>query len=354
MAARRKSGGNRSFVGELIFWIVLLGADLALFYMTHRSFGRPWNYRDTMPIMLPVFVFVPLAAVVLRYFPRKKSTRVIGCAVCVPVAILIGMVALHALYGEGAPLDRFLYGEPYPGATVGELESVTLSEYADGALLGEPLTLGEDYARGNDDFRRCKREVPEPDAYMLLTFTGANGETQDVRMFDDGKYDYISAEGLGQFRRKLDRNTMTNRKKFQDVYKDGTFYRAFNDHMADKSFALAKGYDGADKAVWLEDSEDATVWWTRFIPEGFEPERVEDVRFVFLCEVASKTYQGYWYVQGTGQKLGDSYDITYKMTAYDLAEGDTRVLVENTGDIFDARELVENYLEEKTGRKASE
>ena len=53
MAARRKSGGNRSFVGELIFWIVLLGADLALFYMTHRSFGRPWNYRDTMPIMLP-------------------------------------------------------------------------------------------------------------------------------------------------------------------------------------------------------------------------------------------------------------------------------------------------------------
>ena len=78
------------------------------------------------------------------------------------------------------------------------------------------------------------------------------------------------------------------------------------------------------------------------------------MRYVFLSEIASSTYKGYWYDPRTGQKLSDSYDVTYRITAYDLEEGETRVLTESTGDLFDADELIRAYLEEKTGERITE
>ena len=78
MAVRSKynsSKSKRSFPGELVFWVVLLGLDTVFMYLIHRSFGQWYNYQDTMPIMLPVGAFIPLAAVVLRYFPKNTAAR---------------------------------------------------------------------------------------------------------------------------------------------------------------------------------------------------------------------------------------------------------------------------------------
>ncbi len=83
----------------------------------------------------------------------------------------------------------------------------------------------------------------------------------------------------------------------------------------------------------------------RFIPEAFAASRAEDVRYVVLCEVASKTYEGYWYVPETGEELGDSYDVEYKAAVYDLATGDTIVLVEMTvNGMFEIPDYINTYF----------
>jgi hypothetical protein len=83
----------------------------------------------------------------------------------------------------------------------------------------------------------------------------------------------------------------------------------------------------------------------RFIPEAFAASRAEDVRYVVLCEVASKTYEGYWYVPETGEELGDSYEVEYKATVYDLATGDTIVLVEMTvNGMFEIPDYINTYF----------
>ena len=53
-----------------------------------------------------------------------------------------------------------------------------------------------------------------------------------------------------------------------------------------------------------------------------------------MCEVASSTYEGYWYDARTGKKLSDSHNVTYKITAYDLEDDESRVLEESTSDIL--------------------
>ena len=364
MSARGKynsSGSGRTFLGELIFWIILLGLDAVFMYLIHRSFGQWYNYQDTMPIMLPVGAFIPLAAVVLRYFPKNTAAKVIGLIICVPVAIAIGTAALHAFYGENAPLDRLIYGDPFPGIDVGEVSSVSLSEYQDGEQIGEPvfLDVGAYGESGiNMDYRSTKKETPDPEDYMLFTYTGKDGKTCELKVYDDGKYGYLSIDGQGKWRRKNTPNLRSTYLSDQDLYRGQSFKSAFTDHMEDKEFALSTGYTGAGKAVWMEEQREedgySSPWWDRFIPDGFEAERVIDVKYVFTCEIASSTYQGYWYDARTGQKLSDSYSVTYKITAYDLEDGDTRVLTESTSDIFDADELIKAYLEEKTGQVIEE
>ena len=361
MAVRSKynsSKSKRSFPGELVFWVVLLGLDTVFMYLIHRSFGQWYNYQDTMPIMLPVGAFIPLAAVVWRYFPKNTAARVIGLILCVPAAIAAGTAALHAFYGENAPLDRLIYGDPYPGIEMKEPFRTTLSEYQNGKQTGQTVLLdpGNDYRHNIDpDYRSFKEEIREPENYMQYLYTGADGKEAVLLAYEDGKYEYMEIKGEGKWRNKVDGNTRTEYAVSRDIYREVSFRRAFLDHMEDGKFVIDPGYTGAGKAVWLEEAweeEDSSrqSWYDRFIPAGFEAENVIDVRYVFLCGIASKTYKGYWYDTRTGQKLDDSYDVTYKITAYDLEEGEERVLTESTSDIFDADGLIRSYLEEKTGR----
>ena len=353
------SKDKRSFPGELVFWVILLSLDTLFMYLIHRSFGKWYNYQDTMPIMLPVGAFIPLAAVVLRYFPKKTAARVAGLIICVPASIAIGMAALYAFYGKNAPLDRIIYGDPFPGINMEEPCTRTLSEYQNGKQIGQTVLL----ASGNNDsrheynpeYRNFKEEIREPENYMKYVYTGADGREAVLLAYDDGKYEYMEIEGEGKWRSKVDGNTGTEYTVSRDIYRETGFRGAFLDHMEDRKFVIDPGYTGAGKAVWLEEEWEEEgfshqPWYDRFIPEGFEAENVIDVRYVFMCGVASKTYKGYWYDTRTGQKLDDSYDVTYKITAYDLEEGEERVLTESTSDIFDAHGLIRSYLEEKTGR----
>ena len=106
-------------------------------------------------------------------------------------------------------------------------------------------------------------------------------------------------------------------------------------------------YNGAEKAIFIDISEEAVSDWVeRFIPEAFVAKRAEDVRYVVLCDIASKTYEGYWYVPETGERLDDSYDVEYKATVYDLVTGDTTVLVEMTvNGMTEIPDYIDAYFE---------
>lgn len=360
---RNSQRGGRSFIGELIFWIVILGIDAVILYLIHIPFGQWYNYKDTMPVMFVAGAFVPLAIIVLRYFPKTRTARVVGLVICIPLAFGIGMAALHAFYGENAPLDRLIYGEPFPGVTVGEPESVTLCQYKDGKQVGMTLDLDPAFYRQDGiqmDFRKVKKETPDPQDYMLYTYTGTNGKVQKVRYYDEGKYEYRYDEELGKWRYKPPGGKPASYQTAFDAYHNGTFSLMFDDHMEDLDFKPAEDYNGTGKAVFLEKhhEDDTTVltqWYDRFIPEGFEAERVEDVRYIFTSEIATSVFTGYyWYIPSTGRITGKEYDITFRIRAFDLETGESRVLEESTPTLGDAPELIRTYLEEKTGQKIAE
>lgn len=357
---RNSRRSNRSFAGELIMWIVILGVEAVFLYLIHRSFGRWYNYKDTMPVMLVAGAFLPLAIIVFRYLPKTAAARVFGLIASVPLAFLIGMITLNAFYGENAPLDRMIYGDPFPGVTVGETASVTLSQYQGGKQVGMTVELDpQAYGKPgvNMDFREVKKELPDPEDYLLYTYTGTDGKVQKVRYYDDKKYQYMFDEDLGKWRCRRSKQVSTYYESGLYTYHTLTFAQMFDSHINDHDYKLAEGYNDSGKAVWLEEHDpdlagsSSSQWYDRFIPEGFEAEQVEDVRYVFVCEIASKAYKGYWYVPSTGQRLSDSYDVTYSFHAYDLVTGEDEVLEESTADIFDAREQIKTYLEKKTGRK---
>lgn len=93
---------KRSFVGEAVFWLALLGADALAMYLIHREFGEQATgfFMDTMPTMFCVGALVPLLAVVFRYLPRRKGVRIAACAASVVLAIAIGIGALYACYSH--------------------------------------------------------------------------------------------------------------------------------------------------------------------------------------------------------------------------------------------------------------
>jgi len=63
-------------------------------------------------------------------------------------------------------------------------------------------------------------------------------------------------------------------------------------------------------------------WWDRYIPDEWKAERPEDVRYVIVRGLRSKTYSGYWYDPRTGEKVSDAYERTFSLAAYDLLTGE--------------------------------
>lgn len=243
--------------------------------------------------------------------------------------------------------------------TCAELQSITIQEIESGQPVSREVSLDDDLkayqSRYPDDqyfsvkdYRQVTDEnkILARDKSIVYRFTETDGNTRTLEVFSDEKYNYIVEPGIGAWREKRPEKEWTRYALAYKEYTDESFAQAFLDNAADKSFTLLPEYNGAGKAIFVDISEETVNDWVeRFIPEAFVASRAEDVRYVVLCEAASKVYKGYWYVPETGERLDDSYDIQYSATAYDLVTGDMTVLVGQTmNGIFEITDYIDNYF----------
>jgi hypothetical protein len=272
-----------------------------------------------------------------------------------PIAILLAaakILMLLALSGcsDGAELELPTYED---------LQSITVQEIENGRPVSREVTLYDelhprlytspDYIRfDTDGFRQITNEsqITSADKCIAYRFIEKSGNSRLLNIYSDEKYNYIEEPGIGVWREKRPQNQWTLYELSYDVYEDNSWAQAFLNTAKDKIFTLLPEYNGAEKAIFVDISEETVNDWVeRFIPEAFAASRAEDVRYVVLCEVASKTYEGYWYVPETGEELGDSYEVEYKATVYDLATGDTIVLVEMTvNGMFEIPDYINTYF----------
>lgn len=240
-----------------------------------------------------------------------------------------------------------------------DLQSITIQEIENGQPVSREVTLYDelhprqyispDYIRfDTDGFRQItnKNQITSADKCIAYRFKEKNGNSRLLNIYSDEGYNYIEEPGIGVWREKRPQNRWTLYDLSYEVYEDNSWAQAFLNTAEDKIFTLLPEYNGAEKAIFIDISEETVNDWVqRFIPEAFAASRAEDVRYVVLCEVASKTYEGYWYVPETGEELGDSYDVEYKATVYDLATGDTIVLVETTvNGMFEIPDYIDEYF----------
>ena len=272
-----------------------------------------------------------------------------------PIAILLAaakILMLLALSGcsDGAELELPTYED---------LQSITVQEIENGRPVSREVTLYDelhprlytspDYIRfDTDGFRQITNEsqITSADKCIAYRFIEKSGNSRLLNIYSDEKYNYIEEPGIGVWREKRPQNQWTLYELSYDVYEDNSWAQAFLNTAKDKIFTLLPEYNGAEKAIFVDISEETVNDWVeRIIPEAFAASRAEDVRYVVLCEVASKTYEGYWYVPETGEELGDSYEVEYKATVYDLATGDTIVLVEMTvNGMFEIPDYINTYF----------
>ena len=272
-----------------------------------------------------------------------------------PIAILLAaakILMLLALSGcsDGAELELPKYED---------LQSITVQEIENGRPVSREVTLYDelhprlytspDYIRfDTDGFRQITNEsqITSADKCIAYRFIEKSGNSRLLNIYSDEKYNYIEEPGIGVWREKRPQNQWTLYELSYEVYEDNSWAQAFLNTAKDKIFTLLPEYNGAEKAIFVDISEETVNDWVeRFIPEAFAASRAEDVRYVVLCEVASKTYEGYWYVPETGEELGDSYEVEYKATVYDLATGDTIVLVEMTvNGMFEIPDYINTYF----------
>lgn len=341
--ARNREG--RSPLGEILFWVVLLGADALAMYLIHRSFGQPYNYMDTMPYMLPVGAFVPLLAAVLRYFPKKKGPRIVGIVVALALGIVIGQAALRGFYGDHPFIIEAIYGRNVDPFMPEEIEAVYGTLYEDGAPVSEELKLGGAWVSNTQTYRGV-RSLPEKTDWVQLRVAGKDGTERKLMQFCDDQWDYLEEPGVGAWRRKQEEHW--DYYNWRENCVDREFDAAFKAPLeAGETPKLSPDYDGAEKAAWIDWTREGyndelymEVSWTANAshgdytrdsdtPEGYLPERARDVRWLFVKERTGHVYQGYWYEVGTGKKVSDSYENTYAVTVYDLATGEQQVVSES-------------------------
>ncbi len=361
-----KNRGGRGPLGEILFWVILLGADALAMYMIHRSFGQSYNYMDTMPIMLPVGAFVPLLGAVLRYFPKKKGPRVIGIVVALALGVGIGQVALRGFYGEHPFIIEAIYGrnmEALPPAE--EIEGITAVLYANGAPDSTEIAVvpSSVHTISVMDFRGVRGGVPETSEWLTLRVDCKDGRTRELRLLDTDKWDFIEEPGVGVWR-KPRANYSEEYRWWRDVCVTEEFSALFSEPLlAGEPPRLSEDYNGGEKAAWIDWSQEGyndelamkPSWSAAYrsidhdTPEGYLPERARDVRWLFVKERTDHVYRGYWYEVGTGKKVSDSYDDTYGVTVYDLLTGESRSLtdeLDGEADIGDCMKAFFGIAEE--------
>ena len=369
-----KTAKKCGFLKEMLFWIVLLGVDVLAMYLIHRGFGKYNNYKDTMPVMLPVGAFMPLLAAVLRYFPRKKGALIAGIAAALVLGVAIGMVALAGFYGEHPFIIEAFCGRNMEALLPGEVTSVTGRLYAGGESDSDELTLREDLGwyegtgqnsliNGLPDYRGVKR-VPEKAEWVQLRFALADGGERELLLSCDDKWNYIEEPGVGMWRRS--RSDGEEYLVWRESCVNKEFSLAFSDPLeAGETPTLAPGHVDGEKAVWIEWTRedyngdlymDASWYHNNTFdhetPEGYAPERARDVRWLFVKERTSHVYEGYWYNTRTGEHVSDSYKDAYQVTVYDLASGEKEVLAKTDrtrsmseeADALDIGNCMERYF----------
>ena len=290
---------------------------------------------------------------------------------------LIAACACSLLYSCGtAPAVEF--GFP----TYGELESVTVQEYANGEPVSREVSFNasrwEDrdpdesaFTMWNDDIHALKQVDEEGKAestqalrYRLTTTDGTELEF----------YVYIPEHNASTYFQKADgelwRDTSDNPgASFIDEFRSyqiESFEQAFRAQIEARDFQMLPEYNGTGKALVIEGDATETddfsntsyepgiefeeVYWDGWdgvaslqLPhyQGYWGEddygaiRPEDVRFVVLYEVIDSKIDGHW-VDANGNHVSYSHQYTYQGTIYDLLTGESATFAETAdSSIFD-------------------
>ncbi len=326
---------GRKVLHELLFWILLLGADAIVLYLIHRSFGQPWNYKDTMPVVLPVGAFVPLLAAVLRYFPKKRIFQILGIAVSLALSIMIAQVTLNGFYGDSPFIIEAIYGK---GISVDDLDGfkdVLGTIYEDGTPTCGEISLMETIGKlpfKFPEYRGVRRNVQKAENYVQLRIICRDGTERTLHFFDAGRKHYVEEPGVGVW------SSIDYGYSEYEVYKQDIIRQEYNDAfmkpiIAGEPPTLSPYYNGEEKAVWVDwskedleekwaDSFEMQPSWTYHfedhMPEAYVSERACDVRWVFLKKLKSSEYLGFWYDVKTGKSLRNAYKNTFHVVVYDL------------------------------------
>ena len=342
-----KNRGKRSALVEILFWVILLGLAALVLYLVHREHGKPYNYQDTMPIMLPAVAFVLLLTAVLRYVPKEKGPRTAGILAALVLGIAIGLVALNGFYGDHPFIIEAYYGknlELLPPSEISEVtgrlceasgrenRDVSLESYlAWHQNLNQRSLINAQYYRGARD------GVPQLGDAIALRITYQDGRERTLRLSADERWAYIEEPGVGAWRAPV--GDTNDYERWRGFYVQTEFVNAFSAPIeAGETPKLPEDYNGGGKAVWIDWSKERLEQLTmecswqapvdRDTPEGYVPERAADVRWVFLKERTGHVYQGYWYDTRTGKRLSDSYANTYRVMVYDLLTGETKSMTD--------------------------
>ena len=246
-----------------------------------------------------------------------------------------------------------------------ELSDITMQEYMGDEPAGLEVSTGFSYDPefysfpggtyfynpGYSEWKQITNETeyPKRETSILFRFKDKSGTTTRVFLFGDEKYDYLEIPGAGVWRERKDNINDRMPGKLED-YQELQFSQYYAEPvMSHERPLLLESYNGAEKAVMVDIGEGEgeagiwSSWWKDHIPDERAAERAEDVRYVFVLEVLGKKYIGYWYVQGTGQKLSNEYEYTYGLRLYDLVTGSEELLYTGT-DISAVDDTIEGFF----------
>ena len=286
-----------------------------------------------------------------RWFEMRKTL----------ITILLTVTALFLLTGCSKR-------EP-ENPVYGDLNEITIQEYNGDTPVSREITVYDSVSLkefpetrqwlntyGIREIKR-KKDQPKRTKSYLMRFKKKDGTTSSVFIYGDDEHYYLEQDGNFWQGKDLFWS-------FENLYADLSYTSAFGSEVEDRSFTLLPEYNGAGKAMWmgLTDIDPTNICDTMYRNHAFEEhynwcidpeyvaERAEDVRYIFVCDYNHMTYDGYWYNVETGEKVSDSYDTSYDVTAYDLLTGESEMIARDLFMPQDASDAVHAYMERHSAK----
>ena len=285
--------------------------------------------------------------------PKKSSKK--------SLIVLLAVIAVAAVALIVTSAD---FGKPMETIPPKEMDRVMAVLYKDGvpdseelqldSPLGTYLVTGQPSMLIMQNFRSVS-SVPETADYLQVRFIYKDGRERLVRFSETDGWDYVEEPGAGAWRRKAEKESSKFRWWLK-ILTDKEFEIAFRQPLESGApLELSPDYNGGEKAVWIDWSNDhfsdklsfEPSWNESFdhdTPEGYTPERARDVRWLFIKTRTSHVYQGYWYNTRTGQRLSSSYSNSYEVTVYDLVTQECKVLAEGSNRETDIGDCMNQYF----------